>query len=74
MFVTPSDRSDYKKGKRLLDINKSSSLFASKKFYEVDYIFEDPVQQNHKKIQRQHSFQVPFDRTIETCPKELNKS
>ena len=33
MFVPPSDRSDYKKGKRLLDINKSSSLLASKKFY-----------------------------------------
>jgi hypothetical protein len=39
MFVPPTSKSDYKNQKRILDFSKSSSLLASKKFYEVDYIF-----------------------------------
>ena len=76
IFVPASDRSQSQNRKRVLDLNKSFNVLASKKFYEVDYIFEEQVQQKHRNIQRQHSFKLPFDteRTIETYKKELQKS
>jgi hypothetical protein len=39
IFVPASDRSESQNRKRALDLNKSLNVLASKKFYEVDYIF-----------------------------------